>query len=54
MESIVSWHVSPILSAKMRKILSQYKQLMQTLDIGINVFGPTFDNKNSQYFQTKV
>jgi hypothetical protein len=40
-------HMSPVLSAKMRRNSSQNEQLWHTLHIG-NVFGPTFDFENSQ------
>ena len=47
-----SLHMSPILSAKVRRNLPQNEQLWQPLDTS-NVFVPTFSFKNSQYFQFK-
>ena len=44
--------MSPVSSAKVRRISSQNEQSWQTLDIG-NVFKPTSGFKNSQFFQFK-
>ena len=51
-ESIVPWHMSLVMSAKVRRSLSQNEHLWHTINIG-NVFEPTSSLKNSQYLEFK-
>ena len=49
---IVPWHMSPVLSAKVKRELSQNKRFWHTLDIG-NVFRPIVGLRNPLYSQFK-